>query len=126
MPHATAAHPFEWLIHGWAAGLRGGDGFLALVDDDGAITRIVDADHVSFGNRCLSHAARDALVAGAGRWIYYDPFDAPEYAWLEWREVPQATWRALLGGDAAAARVGAGVELERVLAAIPPSWGVMF
>lgn len=114
MPRTTARHAFEFAIHGWALRLRDGDGFLALLDDTGALVRVIEADHTSFGNRCVSHPVKDAVVAGEPRWIFYDPFDAPEYAWLSWEGVSKDMWNRLLADP-----FDPGVD-------VPTSWGVMF
>ena len=91
----------------------GGAGFLAILGPDGDIVRVHEADTVSFGTPCVSHALKDAVTRDEPRWIYYDPFDAREYAWLAWEGVPRRTWTLLLAGFA-------GID------AIPASWGVMF
>ncbi|MBL9100442.1 MAG: hypothetical protein JNL82_05780 [Myxococcales bacterium] len=114
MPRATACHPFEWRIHAWAVRLRDGAGFLALLDERGDITRVVEADRRSFGNHCVAHAVMTTETAAHPRWIYYDPFDAPEYAWLAWQGIVQTTWNRLLDDTLAPPQD------------IPPSWGVMF
>lgn len=100
-------------MHGWAGSFRDGAGFVAILGPAGDIVRVHEPDTVSFGNRCVSHALQEAVTREAASWIYYDPFDWPEYAWLEWTAVMPQAWRRLLGPDADAD-------------AIPPSWGVMF
>lgn len=126
MPHTTFAYPFEWKIHAWAQRFRGGAGFLALVGEVGEFVRVVEADRVSFGNRCVSHAVKEAETRGAPRWIFYDPFDAPEYAWLEWQGVPQIMWEWLLELPFAPEDLRAFRGEAAALAEVPAAWGVMF
>lgn len=126
MPRTTVAHRFEWLLFAWAQALRGGAGFLAVVDEGGAIARIHEADARSFGNRCVAHEVHDAVTRSAARWIFFDPFDAPEYAWLGWQAVPPSAWGPLVRAGLEPPVLAVFADLEALLAAIPPSWGVMF
>lgn len=126
MPRATVSYPFEWKIHGWALQLRGGDGFVVVLGEDGAVVRVVEGDRVSFGNRCVSHEIMDEVTRGQARWVFYDPFDAPEYAWLQWQGVPRATWERLLGASFAAEDLHGFGRSRGTLEDVPATWGVMF
>lgn len=125
MPRTTFAYGFEWKIHGWAQRLRGGDGFVALLGENGDVVRVVAAERTS-GERCGSHAVMTELTGGAARWIFYDPFDAPEYAWLQWQGVPRATWERLLGERFAAEDLLGFGRARGPLGEFPADWGVMF
>ncbi len=108
MPRSTVSQPFEWRLFFWASHLRGGAGFLVVL---GETTRIIDADHESRGNRLVSVEKSDEVRQNAACWIFFDPFDAPEYTWLAWQGVTPAMWKQLTGED---------------LGEIPESHGVMF
>jgi hypothetical protein len=126
MPRTTVSYVFEWKIHAWAQRLRGGDGFVALLGAAGDIVRVVEGDHASFGNRCVSHAIMEDVTGGQARWIFYDPFDAPEYAWLQWKGVPRATWEELLGASFVAEDFQGFGRVHDAVGEFPIAWGVMF
>jgi hypothetical protein len=81
-------------------------------------------------NRVL--AARTAKGLGPGATPEVDsrhatldrpvPFDWPEYAWLEWNQVPRVMLERMLGEPWLKA-LGASAEGPQEL---PESWGVMF
>jgi hypothetical protein len=54
--------------------------------------------------------------------MYFDPFDWPEYAWLEWKQVPRATLEQMLGEPWMKA-FGTSTAGPKEL---PESWSVMF
>lgn len=126
MPRTTFSYPFEWKVHGWAASFRGGAGFVALLGEAGEVFRVVEADRESFGNRCVSHEIMADVTRGEARWIFYDPFDAPEYAWLQWQGVPRATWERLLGEEFAAGDFQGFGRARDAVEEFPTAWGVMF
>lgn len=126
MPHTTFSYPFEWKVHAWAQRLRGGDGFVAVLGEGGDIIRTVEGDDASPGGRCVSHALKEEATRGEARWISYDPFDAPEYAWLQWQGVPRATWERLLGERFVAGDLVGFGRARGLLDEFPADWGVMF
>ena len=84
MPTTTATYGFEYKIWAWATrfsqqhtGERHKT-FCADIDASGNIIGIV------FG----ADDSR-ALCESSASWIFYDPFDAPEYSWLAWEKVSQ-------------------------------------
>ena len=119
MPTATAKFPFEFKILEWANGfsrtMTGEDrGFWLTLDSAHAVQQII------FGG--FDMAARETLAQSGRGWIFYDPFDAPEYAWLEWRNVPRAALERLLGKTLNEADfTHANKRIEH-----PISWRVMF
>ncbi len=106
MPHSTHRYPFEAKVWRWAQSVNGDQGFFALVGADGTLT--------------VLETRREA-----SSWVFYDPFDFPVYAWLEWTNVSREILEKLLG---------AGFQSEDLkdftgaknLDEIPESWGVMF
>ena len=124
MPRATVAFPFEWTVveaaHRQASAMGGtadGTAFLLLLDAGG------DAIGVKCGEAATTLAGE--LAEGAAPFVLFDPFDAPEYTWAEWRGLPRAVverWlgRALHAPDFVSFRDGT------TLPAFPETWHVMF
>lgn len=126
MPRSTFRYPFEWKIHAWAQRFRNEAGFLAVFDDAGEILEVVEADGASFGNRVASHEIKDRVTQKSPSWIFYGPFDCPEYAYLSWQGVPRAVLERLSGEPFTAedrCTLGQG---DDELKDLPESWGVMF
>ena len=122
MPRSTVQYAFEHGLLGWAQNFRAGAGFLALFGPEGELLEVHEADTAQFGNRLVSHERKDRLTQSHPSWLYFDPFDWPEYAWLQWNQVPRATLKQLLGEHwGQALRLGKGDPQE-----LPESWGVMF
>lgn len=132
MPHMTVAYPFEWAVLGFAQGvsehLSGGiHPFLLTLTPDGA------ARHLTFSNRLPSwHDETEQLNKEGASFLFYDPFDWPEYCWLEWTRVPRATMERLVGHpftDDAFVKTGPATDQAPDLKpanTYPESWGVMF
>jgi hypothetical protein len=125
VPHSTIAFPFEGKVFEWLDGLctrlRPGppQTYLILLDDDGGVQSL------SF-ERPAEHwaAEKDRLRTQDRPFVFFDPFDYPEYAWVEWHRVSRATMERLLGApfeqqDFVSARDGTTREY-------PESWGVMY
>ena len=134
MPRSTQSYPFEWKVLGFASSLSarlvgrpGYDSFLMVLDTDGSVRML------QFERSESSWAQRTAMLDSTGAsYLFYDPFDAPEYTWLSWNRIERSTMERLMEEsfeDAdfvnyRAAASGAG-KLERP-SAYPTSWGVMF
>jgi hypothetical protein len=122
MPRSTVKYAFEHGLLAWATNFRAGAGFLVLFGPEGELLEIHEADAAQFGKRLVSHERKDRLTQAHPSWLYFDPFDWPEYAWLEWSQVPRATLEQLLGEPwVQALRSGKGGLPE-----LPESWSVMF
>ncbi len=124
MPHATSKFPFEFKLAGWAATfserLAGDENvpFLVALTPDGR------AAVINFGTAPRQHddAAWEAISQTHGRWITYDPFDAPEYTYLAWQDVSLEVMQRITGTTFAAEDfVAAARTMEW-----PATWGVMF
>src|SRR5437868_2341965 len=122
MPRSTVKHAFEHGLLGWASQFRGGDGFLALFDPAGTITEVYVGEAAQSGKSLVSHELKDRITQKHASWMFFDPFDWPEYAWLEWHQVPRATleqmldepWRKAFGSS------------SESLKDLPETWSVMF
>jgi hypothetical protein len=134
MPHMTQAYPFEWKIIGFAsrlsAQLAGGQGyhsFLMVLSAEGAVQTL------HFESPADSwHQLTDRMDRAGTSYLFYDPFDAPEYIWLSWRHVDRSTMERLIGEQFQDADF---IKLQHATSrapdlkppgAYPPSWGVMF
>jgi hypothetical protein len=122
MPHSTVKYAFEHGLLGWAQDFRQGAGFFVVFGPGGEIVEVHEAEPTSTGKRLVSHERKEQLTQAHSSWMYFDPFDWPEYAWLEWNEVPRATLEHLLGEQwVQALRSG-----KAGLRELPESWSVMF
>jgi len=104
---------------------RGGDGFLALFDPAGTITEVYMGEADQSGKRLVSHELKERVVQKHASWMFFDPFDWPEYAWLAWHQVPRATLEQMLGEQGEQWRKALSEHAE-VFKDLPESWGVMF
>lgn len=132
MPHMTQAYPFEWKVLGFAASLasklagRGHHSFLMMVDGDGSVQ--------SLQFECPEdgwHKLTAKLDEAGASYIFYDPFDTPDYTWMSWRNIDRSTMERFIGnrfGDAdfvkAEHSASQAPELNP-LNTYPASWGVM-
>lgn len=121
MPRSTCNYGFEFRLLDWALELGkissgGARSFVASFDDAGVVLL------VEFGTR----QRPEAMNKG---WLFFDPFDAPEYIWMEWNGLHQSAVERLLGEPLSSA------DFERrtirsgdsvVLGEFPTSWRVMF
>jgi hypothetical protein len=122
MPRATARYAFEHGLLAWAQRFREGDGFLAVFGPTGQIVEVYVGEATGSGKRLVSHELQERVARENPRWMYFDPFDWPEYAWLAWNEVPRATLEQMLDKDWMKA-FGVSTKGPEEL---PESWGVMF
>ncbi len=121
MPRSTVSHAFEHGLLAWAMEFRGGDGFLAVFGPTGQVAEVYVAEAAESGKRLVSHELKERVTRERSSWMFFDPFDWPEYAWLEWSNVPRATLEQMLGPWRKA--FGASAESPKEL---PESWSVMF
>jgi len=121
MPRSTAQYVFERWVLAWALNFRAEAGFLVLFGPEGELLEVHEADTAQFGNRLVSHERKDRLTQSHPSWLFFDPFDWPEYAWLQWNQVPRATLEQLIEPWAKLFRPEKGEPQK-----LPESWGVMF
>lgn len=97
MPRATATHPFEFQLAAWASAfaerLTGSPerSFLLLLDAQAAVERAL------FLPQPELRRLKEQAAAEGRPWVFYDPFDLPEYTWLEWSGVGRAALERLVG-----------------------------
>lgn len=97
MPRSTVKYGFEFAILDWAhrfsTVMTGQDrGFFMVLTLDGAVQQVL------FGGapHHFDLAVKDSLIESNQCWLFYDPFDAPEYMWIEWRNVQRSTLERLM------------------------------
>ena len=78
------------------------------------------------------HELTDRLTEADESYFFYDPFDAPEYTWISWRNISQSTMERWTGFPFDGADFG---KYSNAVSAAPElvpanefpiSWGVMF
>jgi len=91
MPRTTFRYPFEARIHAAVIAATGdpADKVLLRMEADAAAARLFR------GESAVSE--RQNCGASGRPFLYYDGFDAPEYAFLEWRGVGREMMEAWLG-----------------------------
>jgi hypothetical protein len=125
MPHATCEFGFEWEVFRWCGGfsnrMTGKDykAFFIALDESGSVTQLVFSDTKSFG-----FERKETVRSDCTAWIFYDPFDAPEYCAIEWGNVHRETMERLMAkqfseDDFISEKTKARMEY-------PASWFVMF
>lgn len=123
MPHATNKYPFEWRLFEQAGrfshSLAGAPfyAFLVVLTVDGRTQRILVGDEPQHHDPAWSQAM-DAAPA----WFFYDPFEGPEYTYIQWNALGQKTIERLFGFKFDATDFSVGGKAI----AFPTSWGVMF
>jgi hypothetical protein len=131
MPHSTHAYVFELKVGEFAAQLSRpltGEArtFLIVFGEDGAARSVI------FESPTPSwHDFVDELRAAGRPYLFYDPFDLPEYAYLTWHKLEQTVMEQLIGQDFQESDFVRYKELSRAPAlspanSYPASWAVMF
>ena len=130
MPRATARFQFEWKVFSWAGHLSevltGEDRcFLAILDSRGAVCQLLfGADQSQYDSQTWEPLQRSNPC-----WLFYHPFDAPEYIYMQWQNVQRSTMERLRGesfvdADLVSKPLSSQAAGERI--EFPTSWGVMF
>jgi len=96
-----------------------------LLHSSGAVRRIFFGD----GPRAFDPEMKKALTEANPSWLFYHPFDAPEYTWIEWQNVERTTMERLLGNpfdplDFGTVHRSTDAMEEHI--EFPTSWGVMY
>ena len=129
MPRTTACYSFEFTIWDWmrkssppCAGEH--PTLLAYVSGEQ-----IDSLH-AWRRGAFPASDGERLLDETRSWLFYDPFDAPEYAWLSWNGIDRPAMEALIGSPLALTPQGwsgnQARELEHPVTAFPAKWGVMF
>ena len=132
MPHSTYGYPFEEKVFGYASQLSerltGRElTFLMTLDFEGVIRALQFEPPKSSW-----HELTDRLTKADEAYLFYDPFDAPEYTWISWLSIKRSTMERLIGSPFD--EIDFGKHSHAVSAApelapaneFPVSWGVMF
>jgi len=133
MPNTTHAYPFEDKVWDFAQNLSeqlAGDGnqtFLMILSPSGVVqTLYFQCPDSSW------HALTESLDKEGVSYLFYDPFDAPEHAWLSWQRIDCPTMERLIKyqfEDVDFEKVPYGASRAPELQPpkhFPASWGVMF
>lgn len=133
MPHMTQAYPFEWKVlvfaHRLSEKLAGKPfvSFLMVFDDKGSV-RTLQFEHPENGWHILTKRLNESGAV----YLFYDPFDAPEYTWLSWSHIDRSTMERLIEHpfeDADFVKEQHATSRApdlKVPNMYPVSWGVMF
>jgi hypothetical protein len=124
MPRATCGYRFEWKILNWAKDfsriLTGHEhyAFFIALTEDGRTKKVIVGDQPE----TLDRKELEALQQESSCWLFHDPFEGPEYTYVQWQNVDRRTMERL---------VGASFEPNDFLSKdesveFPTSWGVMF
>jgi len=126
MPHATAAYLFEYKICGALAAFSvaqfGGDielpehGFLMLLDDSGQLQRLVEKQ---------DEAAFASGREGSEPFLLFDPFEAPQHTYIQWRGLSQGQIENLLHVELSESDFISRIDGSRLMP-FPESRSVMF
>jgi hypothetical protein len=121
MPRATHRYRFEMKILQWGFDFSlplTGDfcRFVMIFNDTGVINQVL------FG-----HTIPDGFRDAHGHWLFFDPFDAPEWTFVEWRNLDRSIFERMMKqpfapDDFVSFRLGLGERLN----AFPITWSVMF
>lgn len=126
IPHTTSQYGFAFLLEHWADDLSrritGGLHRFLLLFEQGAPQVLMLDDYIT-------KQIGDGYVAELNRrkntsWLFFDPFDYPEYCFMSWSNLEQKTVEGLLGEqlrDKAFESKRSGNVIKW-----PSSWQVMF
>lgn len=130
MARATVQYSFEWTLFGWAGQLSHtltgeNRGFVMVFAPDGAVRE------VHFGHQeNKSPSNNETLTNNNPSYFFYDPFDSPEYTYIQRQNVEQGTLERLVGKPFAAndlaLYLSQSAGSSEAPAAYPTSWSVMF
>jgi hypothetical protein len=124
VPRSTYRFSFEFAVFGAAGRLCGETAGTILLGPCGEILDVLRDGPNRF-------AVCEQLKAQGLSFVFYDPFDAPEYIWVDWHRVSRAAMEGFVG----AAFTDADFELMRETWGVAPldppgtfpeTWGVMF
>lgn len=69
---------------------------------------------------------KSKLMNSSQHWLFYHPFDAPEYMYLEWHNLQRSALERLLGKTFEPSDLLSMREAKERIKSIPVSWQVMF
>lgn len=98
MPHSTHAYGFERKINTWAASLAARlsgtyeKSFLMILSSEGEVLDLTFQEPEDHWNAKL-----DDLEKAKRPFLFYDPFDVPDYSYLCWHAIERTAMERLLG-----------------------------
>ncbi len=98
MPHTTHAYPFESKVWEFAQRLsqqlagQGHHSFVMVLDAKGVVQTL----HFACPDKSWRQFT-EKLDQADTPYLFYDPFDAPEYAWLSWARIDRPALERLIG-----------------------------
>jgi len=124
MPHATNRYPFEWKIYSWAKDfselLTGKPHYAFFISftGDGLIQKII------VGNQAERFDCRqsEVLCKESSSWFFHDPFEGPEYTYIDWKNLDRKTMERIIGVKLEPEDFVNGFNSIE----FPMTWGVMF
>ncbi len=124
MPHATCKYQFEWKIFNWAKDFssiltdHSHYAFFMVFTENGLTKKVI------FGDRpeTFDRKELEALQQEASCWLFHDPFEGPEYTYIQWQKVDRRTMERITGANF---EPNDFVSNDKSIE-FPTSWGVMF
>jgi hypothetical protein len=125
MPRSTIAYPFEYKVFDWLNRLsswaRPGEPqtFLLALTHQGEVIRLLF--------ECPTagwHEELEVLKQRNQPFIFFDPFDYPEYAYFQWFKIDKVTMERLMGAAFQESDFAGGGRKEDT--GYPETWGVMY
>jgi hypothetical protein len=127
MPRSTVKHGFEFAILGWATALPAprNTPVFVILDEAGNITETAlrgktEEEQDRFRVETLPRLKKERHSG-----VFWDPFDWPVYAYLEWQNVSQGAFERLIGRPFLKKELPPPAN-EQGVCEFPTSWGVMF
>jgi len=99
MPRATCKYQFEWKIFNWVKDfnriLTGHFhyAFFMVFAENGLTKKIIFGDQPEKFDR----TELETLQKEASSWLFHDPFEGPEYTYVQWQNVDRGTMERLVG-----------------------------
>ena len=124
MPRSTYNYRFEFAVFDAAMHRCGDTAGVILLGPRGEVLDILrDGANTS--------AVREQLKAQGLSFVVYDPFDAPEYIWVDWHRVSRASMEGFVGAaftdaDFEPMYPGRDAKPPDPPGEFPEMWGVLF
>lgn len=123
MPRSTVKYEFEFKVLEWASNFsfRLTDEnveFLILFDSDGAIRGVLFSE--------TSKRFRSESTNSINKSFFYDPFDAPEYTFIQWENLNRKILERIVGHQFSEDDLNTRFSNENRLEEFPNSWKIMF
>ena len=124
MPHATCKYQFEWKIFNWVtdfSGILTGHchyAFFMAFTENGLTQKVILGDQPETFDR----KELEELQQEVSSWLFHDPFEGPEYTYVQWQNVDRRTMERIIGTNF---EPNDFVSNDKSIE-FPTSWSVMF